>query len=269
LAQAVATVNDNLDSFKFNAAARGLYDFIWGDYCDWYLEMAKPRFYIAEDVPERALAREVAYVVLRNIVQLLHPFMPFVTEELWSHMNDGRSEHIVVGGWPKQDSRWLDPKLEADMQQVQAVISAIRTTRAEMKIPPGKKVDAIIRTARKKLIQNLETYEESICVLGRLEKLTVGEDVTKPSPAASAVIRDAEIFIPLAGIIDIDAERQRLEKELQRITAQQEKITKKLANKDFLARAPEDVVAKEKAECKNFETVIKQLSEHFEKLVGW
>ena len=114
--------------------------------------MLKPpkRFYIKEDTPERARAREVARVVLRDIIRLLHPFMPFVTEELWSYVDDGESEHVVVGGWPQPDKQWLDPKLEADMQQVQAVISAIRMTRAEMKIPPGKKVQAIVRTERKR-----------------------------------------------------------------------------------------------------------------------
>ncbi len=269
LARAVATVNENFDSFKFNAAARGLYELVWGDFCDWYLEMVKPRFYLEEDTPERARAREVARVVLRDIIRLLHPFMPFVTEELWSHVNDGESEHVVVGGWPEPDQQWLDPKLEADMQQVQAVISAIRMTRAEMKIPPGKKVQAIIRTERKKLMQNLKTYEENIYILGRLEKLTIGADVEKPSPSASAVIRDAEIFIPLEGVIDIEAERKRLGKELARVTAQHEKINKKLANKDFLSRAPHEVVAREKAKSKDFEKMLKQLSEHLEKLVGW
>jgi valyl-tRNA synthetase len=269
LAQAVAAINENLDSFKFNAAARGLYELVWADFCDWYLEMVKPRFYINEDTPERARAREVARVVLRDLVRLLHPFMPFVTEELWSHMNDGASEHIVVAGWPEPDEQWLDPQLEASMQQVQAVITAIRATRSEMKIPPGKKVEAIVRTKRKRLRQNLETYEENVRILGRLSTLTVGADVEKPSPSASAVIRDAEIFIPLAGVIDLEAERKRLEKELARVTSQHEKINKKLANQDFLARAPREVVAREKAKSKDFEKMLQQLSEHLEKLVGW
>jgi valyl-tRNA synthetase len=155
------------------------------------------------------------------------------------------------------------------MQQVQSVITAIRATRAEMKIPPGKKITAIIRTEHKKLVQHLETYAENVQILARLEKLEVGADVAKPSPAASVVIKDAEIFIPLEGVIDVNAERERLEKELTRLTTQQEKITRKLNNQDFLSRAPEEVVSKEKAKRQDFERMITQINEHLEKLVGW
>jgi len=273
LSRAVETVGNDLESFKFNAAARDLYEFVWGDFCDWYLEFVKPRFYLEEDTPERAQAREVARVVLSDIVRLLHPFMPYVTEELWMQMAplraEGEGEHVVVGGWPTADKSWQDTKLESAMQQVQAVISAIRTMRAEMKIPPGKQVTAIVRTDHKKLQQNLKTYEENVQILGRLEKLLIGPDVEKPTPSASAVIKNAEIFIPLEGVIDLEAERRRLEKELERVTAQVAKINKKLENQDFLSRAPKEVVTKEKAKRKDFEKMLAQLNQHLEKLVGW
>jgi len=273
LARAIQTVDDNLAAFKFNAAAKGLYDFVWAEFCDWYLEFVKPRFYNQENSAEQVQAQEVSRHVLREVTRLLHPLMPFVTEELWSQMAqlraEGDAEHVVVGGWPTADDTWLDPKLEAAIQQVQDVISAIRTVRAEMKIPPGKQVTAIIRTQRKKLQQNLEIYEENIRILGRLGELQVGPHVEKPTPSASAVIKDAEIFIPLEGVIDLEKERRRLEKELERVTAQVAKINKKLENPDFLDRAPQEVVAREKAKRTDFERMLGQLNEHLEKLVGW
>ncbi len=269
LARAVQTVDENLDEFRFNSATKALYDFIWGDYCDWYLEMVKPRFYLEEDCAERRQAREVSRLVLHEIIRLLHPFMPFVTEELWSYVPQKTTEHVVVGGWPEPDTQWLDDKLEGSMQQVQSVITAVRATRAEMKIPPGKKITTVIRTGHKKLVQNLETYAENVRILARLDDLQVGPDLAKPSPAASVVIKDAEIFIPLEGVIDVTAERERLEKELNRLTTQQEKVAKKLNNQDFLSRAPEEVVSKEKAKRQDFERMINQINEHLEKLVGW
>ena len=273
MTRAIQSITANLDAFRFNAAARGVYDFVRAEYCDWYLEFVKPRFYEEQDPAERARAQAVSRFVLAEIVRLLHPFMPFVTEELWSRMASlhaqGASPHVVVGGWPQADETWLDAKLETAMQQVQDVISAIRTTRSEMKVPPARLAHAVVRTQHKKLEQNLRAYETNIKILGRLEKLSVGPDLEKPVPAASAVIKDAEIFIPLEGVIDLEAERRRLQKEIDRVSEQVARINKKLENQDFLARAPEDVVAKEKAKRHDFEKMLAQLNEHLEKLVGW
>jgi len=273
LTRTIQTVNANLDAFRFNAAARGLYDFVWAEFCDWYLEFVKPRFYEGADPTERARAQAVSRYVLTEIVRLLHPLMPFVTEELWSQLaplrTTGGPEHVVVGGWPTADGTWLDPKLETAMQQVQEIISAIRTTRSEMKIQPAKLVTAIVRTQNKKVERNLLAYETNIKMLGRLDKLLVGPDLEKPMPAASAVIKDAEIFLPLEGVIDLEAERRRLEKEIQRVSQQVAKINLKLENQDFVARAPEEIVTKEKAKRRDFERMLAQLNEHLEKLVGW
>ena len=138
-----------------------------------------------------------------------------------------------------------------------------------MKIPAGKNVSCLIRVNRPRLLRHLRTYEENIRILGKIETLTIDQEVSKPVPCASAVIRDAEIFIPLEGVIDLDAERKRLQKELDHCTTQLERINRKLDNADFLQNAPADVVAKERAKRENFELIATRISANLEQLVGW
>jgi valyl-tRNA synthetase len=272
--EAIRDFSSQLDDFRFNTAAKTLYDFIWSDFCDWYLELVKPRFYLQDDTQERRLARQVALEVAGAIVRLLHPMAPFVTEELWSHFNDrlpadAQSPHAAVAPWPSVDTDWIDDNLDDAMRHVFDVIGAIRNVRSEMKIPAGKEVTCLIRVDRPKLLRNLRTYEENIRILGKIGSLTLDENVKKPVPSASAVIRDAEIFIPLEGLIDLEAERRRLQKELEHHTQQLERINRKLDNADFLQNAPPEVVAKERAKRENFEMIVARLNANLEQLVGW
>jgi valyl-tRNA synthetase len=174
-----------------------------------------------------------------------------------------------VAPWPVADQSRVDEELEEAMQQVFNVIVAIRSVRAEMKIPAGKRIDCLIRSERKRLVRHLRAYEENVRILGRLDNLTIGADTQKPQPCATAVIRDAEIFIPLQGVIDLDAERQRLEKELKHNTFQLERINKKLSNQDFLDNAPPAVIEKEQAKRENFEKIVARITAGLEQLVGW
>ncbi|GAB4325702.1 MAG: valine--tRNA ligase [Candidatus Zixiibacteriota bacterium] len=272
--EAIRDFSGQLDDFRFNTAAKTLYDFIWSDFCDWYLELVKPRFYLQEDSQERRLARQVSLEVVGTIVRLLHPMAPFVTEELWSHLKDRlpedvQAEHVAVAAWPAPDSDWIDKELDDAMRHVFDVIGAIRNVRSEMKIPAGKEISCVIRVDRAKLLRNLRAYEENIRILGKIGSLTLDENVKKPVPSASAVIRDAEIFIPLEGVIDLEAERKRLQKELEHHTRQLERINRKLENEDFLKNAPDEVVAKERAKRENFEMIVARLNANLEQLVGW
>jgi valyl-tRNA synthetase len=270
---AIRAITQHLDEFRFNTAAKALYDFIWSDFCDWYLELAKPRYYLDDTAPERHVAARVSLEVVQSILRLLHPLAPYVTEELWSHvkpqMPNETAEHVTRSQWPQCDEQWIDEDLEAAMQHVFDVIVAIRNVRSEMKIPAGRSITCLIRVDRPRLLRHLRTYEENIRILGKIENLTIDQDVTKPVPSASAVIRDAEIFIPLEGVIDLDAERKRLQKELDHCTAQLERINRKLDNEDFLRNAPEEVVAKERAKRENFELIANRISANLEQLVGW
>jgi valyl-tRNA synthetase len=163
----------------------------------------------------------------------------------------------------------MDDDLEAAMQHVFDVIAAIRTVRSEMKIPPAKGINCLIRVDRPRLLRNLQSYTANICILGKIENLTIAAEVQKPIPSASAVIRDAEIFIPLEGVIDLEGERRRLQKDLEHNTLQLEKINRKLDNPDFLENAPPDVVAKERAKRENFQMIVARVNANLEQLVGW
>jgi valyl-tRNA synthetase len=273
LSHTIEAVTAQLDDFRFNTAAKSLYDFIWSDFCDWYLELAKPRFYLDEGDSQRQAAAQVAVEVVGSILRLLHPFAPYVTEELWSHVGprlpQRESEHITQATWPVADGDWADEDLERAMRHVFDVIVAIRNVRSEMKIPAGRAITCLIRVDRPRLLRHLRAYEENIRILGKIDALTIDEDAKKPVPSASAVIRDAEIFIPLEGVIDLDAERQRLQKELDHCKTQLERINRKLDNADFLQNAPPEVVAKERAKRENFEVIAARISANLEQLVGW
>ncbi|MEW5700771.1 MAG: valine--tRNA ligase [Candidatus Zixiibacteriota bacterium] len=271
LASAIATVSEQLDSFRFNLASKSLYDFIWAEYCDWYLELVKARF-TSGTSRETQTARLVSLHVLHNILRLLHPLAPFVTEELWSHVAShvqGAPAHCAVAPWPTSDPTRIDAELDEAMQQVFDVIIAIRSVRSEMKIPAGKQIDCLIRPDQPRLEKHLRDLADNIRTLGRITNLTIDSHVKKPVPAATAVIRDAEIIIPLAGVIDLEAERRRLEKDLRHYTEQLEKINRKLNNADFLENAPKDVVAREQAKRGDTEKIVARLNANLEQMLGW
>lgn len=271
LANAIEQVSTQLDEFRFNAAAKSLYDFVWSEYCDWYLELVKQRF--QRGTPEeQETARAVSLHVLQNILRLMHPAAPFVTEELWDtmrHLFKDAPEHVTVAPWPVADDRRRNAKLDAEMQHAFDVIVAIRGIRSQMNIAPIKEIDCLVKVDTKVLQTSLEHLDENVRMLAKIKTLTVGKTVKKPIPSATAVIRDAEIIIPLEGLIDLDAERKRIEKELKHNTEQLERINKKLQNADFLAKAPADVLAKEHAKRENFETMVQKLQSNLEQLVGW
>ncbi|MBI3872321.1 MAG: valine--tRNA ligase [candidate division Zixibacteria bacterium] len=271
LSSSVETVTEQLHSFRFNFASKSLYDFVWGEFCDWYLELIKPRLF---DGPadDARVARAVSLHVLHTIVRLLHPFAPFVTEELWSHLSPllaGAPPHAAVAPWPPLEPERRDPRLDQAMQQVFDVIIAIRSVRADKQIPAGRTVDCIIRSDKPALLGDLRMFADNVRILGKVGELTIDPQAKKPVPSATAVIRDAEIIIPLEGVIDLEAERRRLEKDLRHTAEQLEKINRKLNNADFLANAPSDVVAKEQAKRENFETMVTRLNANLEQLIGW
>jgi valyl-tRNA synthetase len=195
-----------------------------------------------------------------------------VTEELWDNLRPllkNTREHVTVCPWPASDPTRVDDELEEAMRQVFDVISAIRSVRSEMKIPAARKIDCVIRADRTSLLRHLKTYADNVRILGRIENLTIDKTVEKPIPSASAVIRDAEIFIPLEGVVDLAAERKRLERDLDHHSVQLEKINRKLSNDDFLANAPADVVERERAKRENFEKIVARIQTNLEQLVGW
>jgi valyl-tRNA synthetase len=273
LNEAIKFTRFNLDSFKFNAGAKVLYDFIWHDFCDWYVELVKSRLRDENDREDRETARNVVSFVLNRILLLLHPYMPFVTEEIWQSLHatdsaqDGKT--IIVAEYPDYDEARIDPELEAGMEKIQAVVNGIRTVRAEMNVPPSKRADVHVRVDSLDLSEALKMHESYITELGRISEFYVGADIKRPRLSGSTVIKDAEIFIPLEGLIDVDKERARLKKDLLQVQGQLDKIGKKLGNPEFMAKAASEVVEREKQKKSDFENMADKINANLEQLMGW
>jgi valyl-tRNA synthetase len=262
-----------MERYRFNSAVKSLYEFIWHDFCDWYVEMIKQRLNLPDEEKDKKTAQSVAHFVLNHILRLLHPFAPFVTEEIWNHLykvgGDGDHPLLLNDLWPAPHKELIDVSLEEILEKVQEVVGSIRNIRSEMNVPPAKKADVLIKADNKSLQRILEDNREHIINLGKVGNLKIGIRIAKPEHAASAVIKDAEIFIPLEGLIDLEQERTRLEKEISRITRLLEKSDKGLSNEDFLKRAPREIIEKEKAKREEYRKMINKLNKNLEEIVGW
>jgi valyl-tRNA synthetase len=263
-ANAVKDVTRNLKTYRFNEAANALYHFAWNEYCDWYLELVKPRWTEDAAPADRRAARWVAWKVLDGILRLLHPFMPFVTEELWQALpHDG--ECLATVAWPKAKKAWFDAESEREVSFLQEVVVAVRNLRAENNLPPGKKVPVTIRgtDAQLDLVQRLEA---PIQALARLESIELSRDGQRPAVAASAVVHGAEIFLPLEGLKDLDEERVRLASQAAKLLDDLEGVRRKLRNQDFLTKARADVVEKERQRLVQLEETLEKLKRAQESL---
>jgi valyl-tRNA synthetase len=273
LNRTVSEMTNYMDNYRYNSALKALYDFVWHDFCDWYIEMIKQRLNLPEGEKDKKTAQKVSHLVLNNILRLLHPFAPFVTEEIWQHLYKPEKQNyassILNADWPVPVKEMIDEGLEDSLRRVQEVVTSIRNIRSAMNVPPARKADVLIRVDKPDIIKVLEENREHISILGKVENLQIGKKISKPDHSASAVIRDAEIFIPLEGLIDLDQERKRLEKEIARINELLEKINKKLSNEDFLKRAPKEIIQKEQAKRDEYGKMIEKLNQNLEEILGW
>ena len=271
LHETTKTYTEQLHGFRFTAAAKTLYDFTWHDYCDWYIELVKTRLYNEGDPVDKALAKNVTGYVLNNILLLLHPFAPFITEEIWHllHHLDPSDRTIMLEKFPDYNDKLIDLELEEMMEKLQRVVYAIRNIRAEMNVPPSKRAEVHLKISDPKLLETMQNNEGYLINLGKIEKLVLGADTKKPPLSASGVIPSVEIFIPLAGLIDIDLERQRLNKELENLTSLLEKTRKKLANHEFINNAPREVVDQQEAKKHEYEGMVEKINVNLEQLMGW
>ncbi|KJR99436.1 MAG: valyl-tRNA synthetase [Peptococcaceae bacterium BRH_c4a] len=238
-------VTANLEKYELGEAARILYEFIWNEFCDWYIELAKQRLY-GKDPLERSAAQHILAEILKGTLELLHPFMPFITEDIWQRLPVHKGMTIMKAAWPQPGSEYRDAQAEGDMEILMDIIRSVRHIRSEMNVPPGKKADIIIEAPygiARKLIQQWSVYIENLAV-GKVQ--IVGSLQEKPDQAAHAVTRGVEIFVPLKGLIDIGQETVRLTKELESIEKDLTRIKGKLSNEGFLSKAPGDVIEKEK-----------------------
>jgi len=226
-----------IESYRFNDAADAAYKFTWDTFCAWYLELSKPLL-SDDDGGEKEETRSTFAWVLDQVLKLLHPFMPFITEDLWAKVIESRGGNLITADWPTYGSELIDAAAVAELEWLKTLITNIRSVRADMKIPPAKKAPLLMCAS--KLDPRLATYAPQLSPMARVEHVELASDV--PDNALQTVVDGVQYAIPLAGLIDMDAERKRLSKEIEKAQSEIEKIDKKLGNEAFVAKAPEKVV---------------------------
>ena len=239
----IREVRSALDDYRFNEAASFIYQFVWHEFCDWYVEFSKENLASNEGV-QRSATQQVLLEVLDIVLKILHPFMPFITEEIWQKL-PGNSGSIMIESFPKENSSFLNREAEEKLEKIMDVIYHIRNIRGEMHIAPPQKIEAVLFCNNDKTRQLLEAYKQYLFKMASLKDLTYATSKTKPKAAATAIVKDIEIYIPLEGVIDFGAEEKRLAKEIAKAEKELSFIQKKLSNEDFLSKAPKKIVEKE------------------------
>jgi len=252
-----AETGEMIDRYDLGGGANLLYDFIWNEYCDWYIETAKPL--LKAGGKERRRTQQVLVKVFRQIMVLLHPYMPFITEEIWQALPH-EGETVMLATRPVPETEYLDPEAENKMRLLVEVTRAVRNIRAESRVDPGRKVEAVLLAGseQQKTLAENRLYLEVLAGLGRLEIRPEG--TAKPDRAVSAVVSGVEIYLPLAGLVDLAVERERLQKELAELETEKKRLGKKLENAQFLTKAPAAVVEKEKKKLAEVETKYDKVS---------
>ena len=247
-------VTENMEHYELGLAAQKVYDFLWDEFCDWYIEMVKPRLYNQEDSTREA-ALWTLKTVLINALKLLHPFMPFITEELFLHIQN-TEESIMISQWPIYKEEWNYRENEREIDAVKEAVRGIRNVRAEMNVAPSKKVQVFVVSEKEDVRDIFErsrvffkTLAHASEVLVQPDKTGVGED------AVSVAVTDATVYMPLAELVDIEKEIERLEKEREKMRKEVDRVEKKLSNQGFVAKAPQNVIEEERAKEEKYKAI--------------
>ncbi|OAG27457.1 valine--tRNA ligase [Thermodesulfatator autotrophicus] len=263
LSKTVAQVRRALDEYEFDQAALTAYHFFWHEFCDWYVEMSK-RF-LNEGGEARKLAQNVLLEVLETSLRLLHPFMPFVTEEIWQALPH-EGESIMVAPYPKPVKEFEDESVEAELERIKEAIVAIRAIRADYNIHPTADIKAIFRAEKEESLRLFEEFSPVIKQLARLSELVLQKGGERPHGAAQAVLSEAEIFVPLEGLVDIEAELKKLAKEEAKVLKELSRVKSRLENEGFLKKAPKEVIEKERVRRKELEEKLEKIHENMKRL---
>jgi valyl-tRNA synthetase len=253
----VKSVTENLDKFELGIALSNLYDFIWESFCDWYIELVKPRLFDKENSTAKT-AQYVLTYVLSNTMKLLHPFMPFITEEIWQHLPH-EGESIMISSWPEYDEKLNFPSDVESMELIMQSISAIRNRRAEMNVPPSKKAKVIIVTEKKDVFSQGTAFFEK---LASASEAVVQSDKSGISEnAVNVVVPSAEIYLPLDELVDKSKELERLNAEKKKLEGEIKRVEGKLNNPGFVNKAPQKVVDEEKAKGEKYKEMLDKVLE--------
>jgi valyl-tRNA synthetase len=234
-----------IDAYEFGEVGRLLYNFIWDDFCDWYIEMAKLPLY-GEDEEAKKTTRSVLAYVLDQTLRLLHPFMPFITEEIWQHLPH-EGESITVAPWPVKRDDLHFPEAANEFALVTEVIRSVRNIRSEMNVAPSKPIELQIKPKNLEILKALETNRDYLVRFCNPSELLISDEISAPEKSMSTVLTGLEMYLPLEGLLNIEEEIKRLEKEAEKYAKEVERLQKKLSNEGFMKKAPEKVIAEERA----------------------
>ncbi|NVK24625.1 MAG: valine--tRNA ligase, partial [Gammaproteobacteria bacterium] len=263
----VKTVRGHLDAYRFDLAANTLYDFTWNEFCGWYLELTKPVLNSGSEAQQRA-TRKTLVETLEVLLRLMHPIMPFITETIWQRVQPltGKtldSESIMLNAYPVYNDELVDEKSISDVEWLKQFILVIRNIRGEMDLSPNKPINVIVRNASEQDLARLNINESFLKSLAKLESINVLAADEKAPASASGLVGAMDVLIPMAGLIDKDAELARLSKAMEKAEQELKRVSGKLSNEKFVSNAPEQVIAKEKAKMAEYETQLAKLKEQF------
>jgi len=266
LAACANAIDLAMGQYRYNDAAGALYRCIWNEFCDWYVEFTKPIIQ-GDDETLKAETRACTAWVLGQLLHLLHPFMPFITEELWPQLGSANTSLLIGEPWPDFSKVPLDAQAGADLDWVIRLVSEIRTLRAEMNVPPAAQVQILLRDAAAQTKGRIDAYGDLIRRLARIDRVEFlnGDG---PKGAAQIVLDEATILLPLAGVIDVEKERARLKKDLDKAAGEAEKITRKLGNEQFIAKADPEVVEEQRQRLAEIEQTRDKLAQAMARLAA-
>ncbi len=258
-------VTDNMDNYDLGVAVQKIYDFAWEEFCDWYIEMVKPRLYNKEDAT-RPAALWTLKTVMIQILKMLHPYMPFITEEIFLGLQD-QEETIMLAAWPSFIKEWDFEAEEKEISLIKEAVRSIRNLRSEMNVPPSRKAKVYVVSEDEKVISIFENGRVFFSVLGYASEVIIQRDTKGiDSDAVSVVIPNATVYIPFAELVDIEKELERLAKEKEKLEAEVERVNKKLSNEGFVAKAPEKLLQEEKAKKEKYQTMLEAVIERMMQL---
>ncbi len=263
-AATIKEVRNGLEEYRFNDVASTNYQFIWHEFCDWYLEWIKADLF-SDDEKAKQQAQGVLLTVLETILQLIHPITPFVTEEIWSVL-PGERGSLTTHAFPEEQPDWLNREAVELMEMQMGVITGIRNIRSEADVHPSAKIEALVICSNEEQQKSISEFANAICDMTRLSDLRVEVNVEKPTDAATYIYHDIEIFVPLKGLVDVDAELAKLAREQKKVEAKLKQVDNKLANEKFLANAPAEVVAKEQEKKAALDTNMQKIIEAKERV---
>ena len=265
LNETAAAVAENLDKFLLDEAAKSVYEFLRGDFCDWYVEMAKIRLYNSEDADSKLTAQYVLWTVLEAGMRLLHPFMPYITEEIWQTIK-AEGETVMLAQYPVADEKLIDKDVEKSFEYIKELISSLRNIRAEAGISPAKPAKVVIKSSDESELNTIKENYFFIIKLGNLESIEYGKDMEKPAQSGFRVTGNSEVYMILKGLLDIEAEVKKLQAQLDKVAIELEKMNAKLSNEKFTSKAPAHILERDRRIQKEYQDKFDKLSENIREL---